>query len=436
MPTIRLPGIKLREKQIPFWRAMEQGARRAAPIWPRRFGKDTVSLAWTAFDAHRNVGNYWHLFPEQTQARKAIWNGVNKEGKRHIDVAFPPELREKTLDDEMLIRFKNGSTWQLGGSDRFDALVGSNPRGVVFSEYAISNPAAYRFVRPILAENGGWAIFPSTPRGRNHLFRLYGLLKADPQSFAELLTVEDTRHISEEALALEKQELDDEDEGLFEQEYYCSWDYGSQHAYFAKRLSRAWTEGRITSVPVDERYPVHASLDLGKADGTAVWFFQAMPGGHIHFVDYWYKTGIELIDIHKMLKEKGYAYGKNLILPHDGGHERLGMASIEDQLFDLGWPSVVLPVEKSVLPGINLARGAIGRAYFDEEKTEKGRDALLHYQKEWDDKRQVHKPTPLHDWSSHAADSFRYTVRAIDEGHCADVGWEPIDYSTLNRAAI
>ena len=116
-------------------------------MWPRRAGKDTVSLNWTCREALMKPGNYWHLFPEQTQARKAIWNGINRHGQRILDQAFPPEVCESRHEQEMLIKFKSGSTWQLGGSDRYDALVGSNPRGVVFSEYAIANPRAYEFVR-------------------------------------------------------------------------------------------------------------------------------------------------------------------------------------------------------------------------------------------------------------------------------------------------
>ncbi len=168
MPTVQIPQIELRPYQRAFWRAMERGARRAALVWPRRAGKDTCSLAWTCWYALQHVGQYWHLFPEQTQARKAIWHGVNRDGQRIIDVAFPPEIRASTNESEMRIELVNGSQWMLGGSDRYDALVGTNPRGVVFSEFAIANPRAYDFIRPILAENDGWALFPYTPRGRNH----------------------------------------------------------------------------------------------------------------------------------------------------------------------------------------------------------------------------------------------------------------------------
>ena len=204
-------------------------------VWPRRAGKDTLSLSWMAFAAHQAVANYWHLMPEAVQSRKAMWNGINKEGQRIVDVAFPPEIRENTLDNEMLIKLKCGSTIQFGGSDRYDALVGSNPRGIIMSEYAIANPRAYQFVRPILAENDGWAVFPYTPRGRNHGYDLFEQLTADNNSFAELLTCDDTGHMSDKALTMERKEMSEE---LFLQEYYCDWNFGLEGAFYAKQMNR------------------------------------------------------------------------------------------------------------------------------------------------------------------------------------------------------
>ena len=63
------------------------------------------------------------MLPEYGQARKAIWDAVNPHtGKRRIDEAFPPEIRKATRNQEMQIVFKNGSSWQVVGSDRYDAL--------------------------------------------------------------------------------------------------------------------------------------------------------------------------------------------------------------------------------------------------------------------------------------------------------------------------
>jgi len=125
----------------------------------------------TAVAAFERVGNYWHMLPEYSQARKAIWDAVNPHtGRRRIDEAFPKELRRRTRDHEMQIEFVNGSSWQVVGSDNFNSLVGSAPAGIVYSEWALANPNARAYLRPIIAENRGWQIFITTPRGRNHAY--------------------------------------------------------------------------------------------------------------------------------------------------------------------------------------------------------------------------------------------------------------------------
>ncbi len=413
---------------------MEKGCKRAILVWPRRAGKDTVSLAWSCWKMLKDGPiTVWHLFPEKEQARKALWNGINKDGQRFMDLAFPPEIRKRTNESEMRIELVNGSQWLLGGSDRYDSLVGSNPHGVVFSEYSTSNPLAYQFVRPILAENGGWCLFPSTPRGRNAFYELFETASADGESFTQLLTCDDTKHISPEALAREKREMSEE---LYLQEYFASWDHGMEGAFYSRQMGQAEREGRICDVPYDQSLLVHVAWDIGLRDSTALWFFQVAAGGQIRWIDYYEAHGEQLKHYVDLIKEKPYSYADELILPHDAGHERLGSESIDRQLLGAGLRSRVLPVERSVLPGIEACRVAIGKSVFDREKTQQGRACLNAYQREYDDKRQVFKPTPLHNWASDGADSFRYAVRAIDKGYCSNIGWSQPDYSELNRAAI
>jgi hypothetical protein len=128
------------------------------------------------------VGTYWHLFPYQTQARKAIWNGIDSKGRKILDQVFPHEIRKRTSSQEMLIELVNGSTWQLAGSDNYDSLVGSNPVGVVFSEWSLCD-----------AENDGWASFIYTPRGKNHGWSLYNMARKNKDWYCENLTVNETR---------------------------------------------------------------------------------------------------------------------------------------------------------------------------------------------------------------------------------------------------
>lgn len=175
----------------------------------------------------KRVGTIWHMLPQYGQCRKAVWDAVNpRTGKRRIDEAFPDEICEVKRNQDMFIRFINGSQWQLVGSDNYNALVGSPPVGLVFSEYALADPAAWGYLRPILAENGGWAVFISTTRGKNHLYSLYQMAKDDPHWFAEITTIEDSQLLSPEQLTRELAEYiatfgKEEGEALFRQEWYC-----------------------------------------------------------------------------------------------------------------------------------------------------------------------------------------------------------------------
>ena len=185
MTSVIIPNNwKPRAYQLPFFRYFALGGKRAVLVWPRRHGKDDACLHLTAIQAMHVPGTYWMMLPEYGQARKAIWDAVNKHtGKRRIDEAFPAEIRARTNDSEMKIVFKSGSVWQLCGSDNYNGLVGSNCAGIVFSEYALSNPEAWDYLEPILEENGGWAVFNSTVRGRNHFTTLAHYAQSTPGWF-------------------------------------------------------------------------------------------------------------------------------------------------------------------------------------------------------------------------------------------------------------
>jgi hypothetical protein len=227
----RLPNNWVpRDYQWEAWDYLWNGGLHAELVWHRRSGKDELALHWAAVAAMKRPAGYWHMLPEAAQARKAIWDAVDPHtGKRRIDQAFPHEIRANTRDQDMLIRFKNGSTWQVLGSDNYDSLVGSPPAGVVFSEWAMAKPEARAFLRPILAENGGWQVYVTTPRGPNHAKATFEAAKADPLSFAQLLTARQTSVFTKQQLAIELASYQVEygqDRGmaLFEQEYLCSFE--------------------------------------------------------------------------------------------------------------------------------------------------------------------------------------------------------------------
>ena len=208
MPEIILPNDwRPRPYQFPSWQALERGIKRSLLIWHRRSGKDDVGLHWAACASQERVGTYWHMLPQYSQARKAIWDAVDPhKGQRRIDIAFPKELRENTVQNTMTIQFKSGSMWHVVGSDNYDSLVGTPPVGVVFSEWALADPKAWAFLRPILAENGGWALFVTTSRGRNHAARMYETYKDDPGWFVERVRATETDVFSAHQLEQERRE--------------------------------------------------------------------------------------------------------------------------------------------------------------------------------------------------------------------------------------
>jgi len=226
MQTIRIPNEWTpRPYQLPVLKYIDQGGRRAVLKWHRRSGKDDLALHLTAAQMFKRKGTYWHVLPSYAQARKAIWDAVDpKKGIRRIDWAFPKILRERTNEQEMKITLKNGSVWQLLGSDNYDELVGSNPVGVVFSEYALCKPEAWSYISPILEENNGYAIFISTVRGENHFTELYRYAENTPAWFASRVDADKSGVFTPSQLENIREELarvNGEEFGLqiFRQEY-------------------------------------------------------------------------------------------------------------------------------------------------------------------------------------------------------------------------
>jgi len=397
---------------MPLWRYLENGGKRAVAVWHRRAGKDELSLHHTCLKAMQEPGTYWHMLPEAEQARKAIWNAINPHtGRRRIDEAFPVELRETTRENEMFLRLKGtGSTWQVVGSDNFNKLVGSPPRGVIFSEYSVANPAAWAYIRPILAENGGWAIFIYTPRGRNHGLQLYNASKTSPGWFSQILPATATSVFTADQLENERSESIAQfgielGTSYFEQEYLCSFDAAVMGAIYAGALRRIEALGQITKVKVQDNAPVHTAWDLGFDDLTAIWFWQQV-GPEVHLIDYYENSGQDTAFYCDVLKDKGYAYGKHYV-PHDAAHQLMaaGGRSIVQQAWAEGVKMDVIPAT-SQQNQIAAARKTIQACWFNEETTAKGLDGLRSYQYEWDDTKRTLKTSPRHDWSSHAADAF------------------------------
>src|ERR1700722_7877508 len=413
-PKIRIPNNWApRDYQMNVWRYLERGGKRAICVWHRRAGKDDVCLHWAAASMIDKPATYWHMLPAFSQGRKAIWTAVNPHtGKRRIDEAFPYELRVNTNESEMFIRFKNGSTWQVVGSDRYDAAVGSSPAGITFSEWALSDPSAWAYLAPIVTENDGWALFITTARGRNHAKSMLDMAQTRGDWFSEVLPVNVTGAMSEEAVEQQRVEYTgifgkEAADALIDQEYYCSFEAAILGAYWGKELLLAEQQGRICDVPVNTDLPVQTAWDIGVDDAMAIWCFQVYPD-HLDIVDYYEGHGQGFDHYCEWLDQRGY-HGTDW-MPHDAKVREVGAPGARtriETLFTLGRKPELAP-EQSLMDGINAGRKTIPFARFDAKRCAQGLESLRAYRTEWDEKPRAFKKTPEHNWASHGADAWRY----------------------------
>ena len=413
-----------RPYQQPVWDYLSNGGKRAVICWPRRHGKDDIGLQHMACAMGERKGTYWYLLPEYAQARKAIWDAIDEEtGRRRIDGILPPALREVFRENEMIAGY-GGSTMQVVGADNYNSLVGSPPVGVVFSEYARTDPSAWAYIMPIIEKNRGWAVFNSTPFGDNH-FKTFTEYAAAQQAkgkdwFYQRLTADQCGVYGAEQLQAIQEQLCtthgvEYGNALFLQEYYTSFDAAIPGSIWGDCLDTAQREGRIHPFAVDTRLPVYTGWDLGRTDATAIWWYQILHQELLVF-DYHESNLKDLAFYGELLEEKrqewGITYARHW-LPHDARPRTLvaGAGSILQQMTEaarrnpkLGAFAIAKRLDKQ--EQIQAGRATLPRCRFHETRTAQGLKALRHYHREWDAERKLFTDVPVHDWASHPADAF------------------------------
>ena len=407
--TIRIPDLLPRDYQLPFFEAMDEGYKRAVLVWHRRAGKEIACWNYMIREACcGRVGTYCYFFPTSRLGRRILWDGANKDGKRFIDY-LPHELIDGQPNSvEMKIALTNGSVIQIMGTDNI-LNVGINPIGCVFSEFSLQDPKSWSFVRPILRENEGWAVFNFTPRGKNHAFDLYQMAKENSDWFCQRLTILDTGVLTQEDMDVERNE--GMSENLIQQEYFCNFDQGIEGSFYAKLLNEAEKDERVTNVPYDPYAKVDTYWDLGVSDSTTIIFAQNV-GQEIHIIDSYSNEGEGLDHYAKIVEQKArdglWQYGRHCA-PHDiqvrelghGAKTRLQMAR------DLGLSFEVVP-NLSINEGIEMARSMWHKLWIDRGKCKILIKSLENYHRTYNERLNVFSDKPCHDWSSHFCDSFRY----------------------------
>lgn len=386
--------------------------KRAVLIWHRRTGKDKTCLNFTVQKTQERVGSYYYFLPTYTQGKKVIWDGMDRDGFRFMD-HFPKDLVISKNETEMKVKLWNGSIFQVIGTDNIDAIMGTNPVGCVFSEYSLQDPVAWDYVRPILSENDGWAVFPYTPRGMNHGYELYMMAKNNPAWFCQLLTVNETGYPLEKVAEERKAGMS---EDMIAQEFMCSFTAAIPGAYYANEIRKMHEQNRICPVPYQDFALVDTWWDLGVDDSTTIIFTQDI-GREIHIIDCYEGRGQGLQHYAAILRDKQqeskWIYGSHNA-PHDIMVRELG--SGESRLFTarkLGLFFRVAPRVGRKEEGIQAVRNIFPSLWIDNEKCKVLVQALTNYHSEYDTSKRVLGTRPVHDWSSHFCDA----VQTLAMGH-------------------
>jgi phage terminase large subunit len=414
-----------RAYQLPCWDYFQKGGtkkrKRALCVWPRRHGKDLFAINLVADSIFERVGTYWHVFPEYKQGRAAMWDGMTMDGRRFLDY-FPKEIIKRRYENDMRIHFmhpedpdEEGSVYRIVGADNASALVGTNPIGVIYSEYALQDPSVRQYISPILLENDGWELIISTVRGHNHLYDLHALVKNDPAWFVEILSSRTTKRddglpvMREEDIAQERKQGIPEE--IIQQEYYSNWDAPLVGAYYSPQMDAALKDGRIGNVPIEPKCPMNTAWDIGR-DTTAIIFFQEV-GLEIRIVDYYARAGEAMPHFVTVLRERGYGYQTHF-LPWDieitdwqAGKSRI--ETLRTTMKNNRVSGRVVPTQQyEKADGIEQCRNLFPRIIFEQARGQMALliEALRSYRKKFDERLRVFSTTPLHDWSSHPADAF------------------------------
>ena len=373
----------------------------------RRAGKTVACLMDMLDHALRSKlpnARYAYVAPFYVQAKSVAWDYL-KEFARPVLAGSPNE-------SELRVDLLNGARISLYGGDNGDRLRGLALDGVILDEFA-DMPASLwgQVIRPALTDRRGWATIIGTVKGKNQLWQSYESALDQPETwYSQILRASETG-------ILDADELADARRGMTAEEYAAEFECDPlaaiMGAYFGKELARAEQAGRICEVPYNPDLLVHTAWDLGIGDSTAIWFFQAH-AGEIRVIDHYENSGQGLGHYVSELNARSYRYGKDYV-PHDARVRELGTGRTRlETLVALGRNPSLVPAHK-IMDGINAARLAVPRCWFDASRCKDGLEALRQYRADYDDKARTFKDAPKHDWTSHTADAFRYLAMAYRE---------------------
>ena len=366
----------------------------------RRFGKSVAfvnHLVRAAVTCTNVRGHFGYIAPTYTMAKQIAW-----EYLKHYTQDIPGR---KVNESELWVEFPNQARVRLYGADNPDSLRGIYLDGVVMDEYGQMKPGLFpQVIRPALADRQGWALFGGTPNGKNDFWDKVREAQANTDDwYLGEFRVSQTQILPESELASARKGMTSDE---FAQEFECSFEASVRGAIYGSEIAAAKAEGRIGRVSYDSALPVDTIWDLGIGDAMSVIFAQRL-GSERRIIDYFEASGEGLDSFVRMLHAKPYIYGKHFA-PHDIMVRELSSGKSRYEIAEKLGIRFEVVANIGLEDGINAARMAFGRCWFDEVKADRLIEALQNYRRDYNTKLGEFKATPVHDWSSHGADAFRY----------------------------
>jgi hypothetical protein len=402
--VIEIP-YKPREHQLKVHELLE-GKRFAVVVAHRRFGKTVAALNHLIREAvlnEKETPRYAYIAPTYGQAKRVAWDYL---------VKYTTPLGGTNNISELRVDFW-GRRIQLYGSDNPDSLRGQFFDGVIIDEVGDQNPKIWTdIVRPALTDRKGWCLFIGTPKGHNHFKELRDRAeKEDGWGLLEFKASE-TGVVDDIELKQAKNEMG---EDKYRQEFECSFDAAVEGSYFGQILNELEEKKHMQEIPREELSRTFTAWDLGMGDSTSIWVAQLV-GTEVRLIDYYENHGVGLDHYVKWIKDNDYLKAEH-ILPHDVRVRELGTGKSRMEMLEESGLEVKIAPRMGLDDGIQAVRRLLPRCWFNVPKVQIGLNCLRNYRRDYDEKRKIFYERPLHDWSSHGSDSFRYLALGLDEGH-------------------
>jgi hypothetical protein len=372
----------------------------------RRMGKTVSAINHLIKDAllnQKEAPRYAYIAPTYGQAKRVAWDYL---------VKYAEPLGGTSNISELRVDFW-GRRIQLFGSDNPETLRGQYFDGVILDEIGDQNPKIWTdIVRPALADRKGWCLFIGTPKGHNHFKELRDRAeKEDGWGLLEFKASE-TGVVDEIELKAARNEMG---EDKYRQEFECSFDAAVEGSYYGQILNELEDKKHMQEIPREELSRTFTAWDLGMGDSTSIWVAQLV-GTEVRLLDYYENHGVGLDHYVKWIKDNDYLKAEH-ILPHDVRVRELGTGKSRMEMLEEAGLEVKIAPRMGLDDGIQAVRRLLPRCWFNVPKVQTGLNCLRNYRRDYDEKRKIFYERPLHDWSSHGSDSFRYLALGLDEGH-------------------